>query len=140
MKIVDATVIREFPYSKETVCRFFSAPALIVSWHPWIETVSIFDKCGLSFRRATLSGGETELVEKYWSDQNDEEFFYQVVEGLWSDYRYRSKVLVESTGEESCRITWEGRLMLQKPEDEKEQMEAFFSEGLDGLEVFLADL
>lgn len=139
MKILGASVQREFPYDKETVSRFISAPALIVNWHPWIEKVSIFEEQGLQFRRSEISGGESELIEKYWEDAEHDEYHYQVVQGLWSDFRYRSKISVEAC-EGGSRVSWQGRLMTSEPGDEDEQMEAFFEEGLNGLEVFLADL
>lgn len=139
MKILGASVERELPYDKEVVVRFVSAPALIVNWHPWIEKVSIFEEQGLQFRRSTLVGGESELVEKFWQDNDGDEFHYQVVRGLWADQRYRSKIEVVDC-EIGCRVSWQGRLMTSEPEDEDEQMEAFFEEGLNGLEEFLADL
>ncbi len=139
MKILGASVERELPYDKETVRRFISSPALIVNWHPWIDKVSIFEEQGLQFRRAEISGGESELIEKYWEDQEHDEFHYQVVQGLWSEFRYRSKISVcECEG--GSKVSWQGRLMTNEPEDEDEQMEAFFEEGLNGLEAFLADL
>lgn len=139
MKILGASVERDLPYEKETVLRFISAPALIVNWHPWIEKVSIFEEQGLQFRRAEIAGGESELIEKYWEDKDHDEFHYQVVQGLWSDFRYRSKISVEEC-EGGSRVSWQGRLMTSEPDDEDEQMEAFFEEGLAGLEEFLADL
>lgn len=139
MKILGASVEREIPYEKDTVLRFISAPALIVNWHPWIEKVSIFEEQGLQFRRSEISGGESELIEKYWEDKEHDEFHYQVVQGLWSDFRYRSKIGVEAC-EGGSRVSWQGRLMTSEPDDEDEQMEAFFEEGLNGLEEFLADL
>ncbi len=139
MKILGASVEREVPYDKETVLRFISAPAMIVNWHPWIEKVSIFEEQGLQFRRSEISGGDSELIEKYWRDEDSDEFYYQVVQGLWSDFRYRSKIRVEGC-QGGSRISWQGRLMTNEPEDEDEQMEAFFEEGLNGLEDFLADL
>ncbi len=139
MKILGASVERELPYDKETVRRFISAPALIVNWHPWIEKVSIFEEQGLQFRRAEIAGGESELIEKYWEDREHDEFHYQVVQGLWAEFRYRSKISVcECEG--GSKVSWQGRLMTNEPEDEDEQMEAFFEEGLNGLEAFLADL
>ncbi len=139
MKILGASVERDLPYEKETVLRFISAPALIVNWHPWIEKVSIFEEQGLQFRRAEIAGGESELIEKYWEDKDHDEFHYQVVQGLWSDFRYRSKISVEEC-EGGSRVSWQGRLMTSEPDDEDEQMEAFFEEGLNGLEEFLSDL
>lgn len=139
MKILGASVERDLPHSKAAVERFFAAPAVIVSWHPWIEKVSIYEEGGLSYRRSTLTGGDTEIVEKFWHDPKKDEFHCHVVEGLWSEYRYRSKVRIEEI-EGGCRILWEGRLMISEPEDEDEQMEAFFEEGLNGLEELLADV
>lgn len=137
MKILGASVEREFPYSKETLRRFIAAPALIVNWHPWIEKVSIFEEKGLQFRRCEIMGGDSELIEKFWEDQGGDEFHYQVVRGLWSEFRYRSKLRVEECAGGS-RVSWQGRLMTSDPGDEDEQMEAFFEEGLNGLEEFLA--
>lgn len=139
MKILGASVERELPYSKEEVERIIAAPALIVNWHPWIEKISIYEEQGLRYRRSTLAGGDTELVEKYWEDEDSDEFHYQVVDGLWSEHRYRTKIRVEAT-ESGSRVFWQGRLMTSKPEDEDEQMEAFFEEGLNGLEELLADV
>lgn len=139
MKILGASVEREFPYEKEMVRRFVSAPALIVNWHPWIEKISIFEEKGLLYRKSILTGGDTEIVEKFWEDESGDEFHFQVVQGLWSDCRYRSKISVESC-EGGSRVSWQGRLMTSEPEDESEQMEAFYEEGLNGLEAFLADL
>ncbi|MDQ8184430.1 hypothetical protein [Pelagicoccus sp. SDUM812002] len=139
MKILGASIERELPYEKELVLRFVAAPAMIVNWHPWIEKVSIFEEQGLQFRRSEISGGNSELIEKYWQDEDGDEFHYQVVRGLWSDFRYRSKISVE-TCKGGSLVSWQGRLMTNKPDDEVEQMEAFFEEGLNGLEVFLADL
>lgn len=139
MKILGASVERELPYSKEEVERIIAAPGLIVNWHPWIEKISIYEEQGLRYRRSTLTGGETELIEKYWEDEEHDEFHYQVVEGLWAEHRYRTKIRIEET-EGGSRISWQGRLITSKPEDEDEQMEAFFEEGLDGLEELLADV
>ncbi|EDY80648.1 hypothetical protein VDG1235_264 [Verrucomicrobiia bacterium DG1235] len=139
MKILGASVERRLPYDKEMVRRFISAPALIVNWHPWVEKISIFEEEGLLYRKSILSGGETELVEKFWEDEDQDEFHYQVVQGLWSDCRYRSKISLESC-EDGSIVSWQGRLMMSEPDDESEQMEAFYEEGLRGLEEFLADL
>lgn len=139
MKVLQASVDRELPYEKETVERFVAGPALIVSWHPWIEKVSIFDKEGLSFRRSTLVGGETELVERCWQDEVDDVFHFQVVNGLWAENHYRTKISVRAC-EGGSRVSWRGRLVTRKPMDEEEQMKAYFEEGLKGLDDFLSDL
>lgn len=139
MKILGAEVEKVLPYDIETVRRYLSAPALIVNWHPWVEEVSIFEQKGLIYRRSTLAGGETELVEKFWEEENGSEFHYQVVQGLWADNRYRSKISLSRCGE-GCEISWQGRLMTDDADDESEQMEAFYEQGLEGLQAFLADL
>lgn len=139
MKILGASVERELAFSKEEVERILSAPGLIVSWHPWIEKISIYEEQGLRYRRSTLTGGESELIEKYWADEEHDEFHYQVVEGLWSEFRYRSKIRVEKS-EGGSRVSWQGRLMTKEPGDEDEQMEAFFEEGLNGLEALLSEV
>lgn len=139
MKILGASVERILPFDGALVRRFLSAPALIVNWHPWIESVSIFEQEGLLYRKSVLSDGETELVEKFWEDENGSDYHYQVVQGLWADCRYRSKINVEDT-EDGCIVTWQGRLMTAAPEDESEQMESFYEEGLDGFVSFLEEL
>ncbi|MBK1880557.1 SRPBCC family protein [Pelagicoccus mobilis] len=139
MKILGASIEREIPFSKEEVERILAAPGLIVNWHPWIEEISIFEEQGLRYRRSTLTGGETELVEKFWEDEEHDEFHYQAVDGLWAENRYRTKIRVESI-DGGSRISWQGRLMTSEPEDEDEQMEAFFEEGLNGLEELLAEV
>lgn len=139
MKILGAEVETFLPHDAATVRRFVAAPALIVNWHPWVERVSIFEEKGLLYRKSSLFGGETELVEKYWVDEDGDEFHYQVVQGLWAEHRYRSKICIEAC-EDGCKVVWQGRLMTDSPEDESEQMEAFYREGLEGLKAFLEAL
>lgn len=139
MKILGAEIEKILPFEIETVQRYLAAPALIVNWHPWIEEVSIFEQKGLLYRRSKLSDGETELVEKFWTDETEREFHFQVVQGLWADFRYRSKISLTEC-EEGCVVSWQGRLMTEAPDDESEQMEAFYEQGLEGLKSFLEDL
>lgn len=139
MKILGASAEAIFPHEKEKVLRVVGAPGLIVNWHPWIERISIIEQQGLIYRKAILSGGETELVEKYWNEEGEDEFHYQAVQGLWSDFRYRSKIRVDEC-EEGCKVTWEGRLIKEEAEDEADQMENFYQEGLRGLGELLDEI
>ena len=139
MKIVSASAESVFPYPKEKLLRVVGAPGLIVNWHPWIESITISEMQGLVCRRARLAGGETELVEKFWNEEGANEFHFQAVQGFWADYRYRSKILVEEV-EGGCKVTWQGRLMMEEPEDEEEQMKNFYREGLRGLGELLKEI
>lgn len=139
MKIIGTTVEATLPFGRDKVRQIMAAPALIVNWHPWVDQISIFEQQGLFYRKAHLMGSDTELIEKYWAEPNEDEFHFQAVQGLWSDYRYRSKIQLEDAGE-GCKLTWQGRLMKEDEEDEKDQMEAFYQNGIRGLEELLAEL
>lgn len=139
MKIIGASVEKTLPFEREQVRQLVAAPALIVNWHPWVDHISIFEQKGLLYRKAHLLSGGAELIEKYWAEEEGDEYHFQAVQGLWSDFRYRSKIHLEDAGE-GCKIVWQGRLMKPEEEDEKEQMEQFYEEGLRGLETLLADL
>lgn len=95
---------------------------------------------GLSYRRSRLSGGDTELVEKLWREAGTDTFYFESVQGLWAEHRYRSKISVEDAPEGGTKIVWEGRLLKSEVEDEGEQMEQFYKAGLRGLEDLLSEL
>ncbi|MDQ8203318.1 SRPBCC family protein [Pelagicoccus sp. SDUM812003] len=140
MKIIGSTVEATLPFEREKVRRIVGAPALIVNWHPWVDQISIIEQQGLLYRKARLMGGETELIEKFWEVDGQDEFHFQAVQGLWADYRYRSKIRLEDAEGGRCKVVWQGRLMKKDEEDEKEQMDQFYESGLAGLEELLADL
>jgi len=136
MKVVGAAIERILPHDAEKARSYLALPAVIVNWHPWVEKVSLFEKHGFDYRRIVLFGGQTELVEKFWQDEHAGNFHFQVVKGLWMEELYRSKISVEAR-DGSCVVSWQGRLMTDSPEDESDQMEAFYEEGLSGFEAFL---
>lgn len=139
MQIVGAKVETVLPFEKERVARLLGAPASIVNWHPWVEQVAIFEQQGLLYRKSVLSAGGAELVEKYWEEKGEGAFHYQAVQGLWADHRYRSRIQL-ADDPQGCKVSWEGRLMKERPEDEKEQMQSYYERGLEGLSALLATL
>ena len=139
MQIIGAKVEKILPFRRDQVARVLRAPALIVNWHPWVDQVTIFEQQGLLYRKALLSGGGAELIEKYWDDEDLGEYHYQSVQGLWADYRYRSRIQIEEDPA-GCKVSWEGRLMKEHPEDELEQMEQYYERGLEGLGSLLGEL
>lgn len=138
MKIIDAQIESFIPHPREKVLQVVSDPTLIMSWHPWIERVAIYEQKGLVYRRLGFLGGEIELVEKLWSGEDEDTFHTQSVQGLWADYRYRSRIVV-SECPDGCNLRWQGRLLKDKAADEAAQMEDFFREGLRGLRDLLGE-
>ncbi len=140
MKIVQAKFEETIPYQKGAVEGVVAAPASLVSWHPWVDRVSLFEEKGFLYRRSHIMGGEVELIEKYWkADEADQSVFhFQAVQGLWADLRYRTKIELREA-EEGCHITWMGRLVTDSESDEKDQMLSFYKEGIAGLLGFLGD-
>lgn len=136
MKIIDASIEAILPYPKEMVHRLVSAPALIADWHPSVEQVRIFEQKGLLYRKAVLLDDGAELFEKCWSEQEDVNYHFQAVQGLWAEAHYRSKIRLDECGD-GCKVTWQGRLMSPSTGREKERMQEYYKEGLRGLDASL---